>query len=155
MGLFLSSKALAIGVNPFGLKGIEEFYLIVENPAPEAMKFCRITDEDIERTVKYILSNSKIKLTTKISGTEKIYIRASILPLPMEDYCVGHLKFVTYGDWQKQKNSSGNTFFNTPVSYEPRGVMAGDSPGQFKNYFLGIVEDYTKEFVVEWNKQNK
>ena len=153
LGLLLSSKVLAtVGISTHGLKGLKEFNLIVENFSTEAKKICGITSKDIERSVKYILSNSKIKLTTK-SGTEKIYVQVTMLPA--EDYCVGYIAFMTYGDQQEQKNSSGNTFFSTPRSYEARGGVFGSSPNQFKNYLLGIIEDVTKEFVIEWNEQNK
>ena len=152
LGLLLSSKVLAIGIYIDGLKGLKEFNLIVENLSTEAQKICGITSKDIKRSVKYILSNSKIKLATKI-GAENIYVRVTILPT--EDYCVGYIAFMTYGDQQEQKNSSGNTFFSTPRSYEARGGVFGSSPNQFKNYLLGIIEDVTKEFVIEWNEQNK
>ena len=75
--------------------------------------------------------------------------------LPTKDYCVGSIAFMTYGDQQEQKNSSGNTFFSTPRSYEYRGGIVGSPPYQFKNHLLGIIEDITKDFVVEWNEQNK
>ena len=152
LGLLLSSKVLAIGISIDGLKGLKEFYLIVENFSTEAKKICGITSKDIKRSVKYILSNSKIKLATKI-GAENIYVRVTILPT--EDYCVGYIEFMTYGDQQEQKNSSGNTFFSTPRSYETRGGMIGSPPYQFKNSLLGYIEDFTKAFVIEWSEQNK
>ena len=154
LSLLLSSKVLAtVGISIHGLKGLKEFNLIVENFSTEAQKICGITPKDIKRSVKYILSNSKIKLTTK-SGAENIYVRVTILPT--EDYCVGYIEFMTYGfDQQEQKNSSGNTFFSTPRSYETRGGMIGSPPYQFKNSLLGYIEDFTKAFVIEWSEQNK
>ena len=143
LGLLLSSKVLAIGISIDGLKGLKEFVLIVENFSTETKKICGITSKDIERSVKYILSNSKIKLTTK-SGAEKIYVQVTMLPT--EDYCVGYIAFMTYGDRQEQKNSSGNTFFSTPRSYEYRGGIAGSPPYQFKNHLLGSIEDIIKVF---------
>lgn len=153
VGLLLSSKVLAtVGISIHGLKGLKEFNLIVEKFSTEAQKICGITSKDIKRSVKYILSNSKVKLVTK-SGAENIYVQVTIIPT--EDYCVGYIAFMTYGDQQGQKNSSGNTFFSTPRSYETLGGMFASPPYQFKNTLLGYIEDFTKAFVIEWSEQNK
>ena len=70
--LFVSSFAYA------ELKGISKMNLLVEDLSSKAAS-CGITTKKIETSVKYILSNSRIRIIDKFQfGTPTLYIQATI-----------------------------------------------------------------------------
>ena len=65
--LFFSFLYFTISFAGEGLKGVYNFELVIENPGGE---LCKVTEQDIEREVKYVLSNTPINLKKDIFGNK-------------------------------------------------------------------------------------
>ena len=128
------------------LKGIYNMELVVE----EIMnKTCKVTREDIEREVKFTLANTPIKLKKDLS-IEAIYISPTIVNVGSR--CSG---YVHYEIWKGgyMKNSVGNKYFGKQILFN-RGRILSSGIDSFKNSYLDIVSNLTKELVVKWREDN-
>jgi len=144
--LCFSFLYFTISVAGEGLKGVYNFELIVEDPKGE---LCKVTEQDIEREVKYVLSNSQIKLKKDIN-IEAIYISPTIINFG--DRCSGYISLEI---WQGGINTSsvGNKYVGKQVAYD-EGYIYGAHLSKFKDGYLDVVNKITKNFVIKWREYN-
>ena len=144
--LFFSFLYVSISIAGEGLKGVYNFELVVENPKGE---LCKVTEQDIEREVKFVLSNTPIRLKKDIN-IEAIYISPTIIKLG--DRCSG---FIELEIWQGGVNTSsvGNKYVGKQVSYD-QGYIYSAHLSKFKDGYLNAVNKITKNFVIKWREFN-
>ncbi len=144
--LFFSLLYFTISIAGEGLKGVYNFELVVENPGGE---LCKVTEQDIEREIKYVLSNTPIKLKKDIN-IEAIYISPTIINLG--DRCSGYIALEI---WQGgiNTNSVGNKYVGKQVAYD-QGYIYTAHLSKFKEGYLDAVNKITKNFVIKWKELN-
>ena len=141
LSLFVSSFAYA------ELKGISKMNLLVEDLSSKAAT-CGITTKKIETSVKYILSNSRIRIIDKFQfGTPTLYIQATISN--NSGLCYSNTKLQVY-EYIRHPNSNNWGDF---VYYTSSGIQSNNQP-YFGKFFFEQLEDRVKRFVVEHNKDN-
>ena len=144
--LFFSFIYVSISIAGEGLKGVYNFELVVENPKGE---LCKVTEQDIEREVKYVLSNTPIRLKKDIN-IEAIYISPTIIKLG--DRCSGYISLEI---WQGGVNTSsvGNKYVGKQVAYH-QGFIYTARLSEFIDGYLDEVNKITKYFVIKWREYN-
>ena len=144
--LFFSFLYFTISFAGEGLKGVYNFELVIENPGGE---LCKVTEQDIEREVKYVLSSTPINLKKDIS-IEAIYIAPTIINLG--NRCSGYIYLEI---WQGGINTSsvGNKYVGKQVSYH-QGFIYTARLSEFKDGYLDEVNKITKNFVIKWREYN-
>ena len=141
LSLFVSSFAHA------ELKGISKMNLLVEDLNTKAAS-CDITVEKIETSVKYILSNSRIKIIDKAQlGIPTLYIQATISN--NSGLCYSNIKLQVYEYIRHPSSNNWGDF----VYYTSSGINSNSQP-YFGRFFFEQLEDRIKRFVVEHNKDN-
>ena len=130
------------------LKGIKEFKLLVRHDGDcNGENFVN----DINTSAKYILGNSKIKLTEEASK-EWLYIY--IKTVSDSNICSSYLKVETFRFGFK-KNSAGNEGFGPIISYKDTHVMISMLASNHKKAVIDKFESMIKKFVVEWMDSQK
>ena len=144
--LLLSFIYFSISFAGEGLKGVYNFDLVIEDPKEE---ICKVTEQDIEREVKYVLVNTPIKLKKDIN-IEAIYISPTIINLG--DKCSGYISLEI---WQGGINTSsaGNKYVGKQVSYD-QGYIYIAHVRKFKDGYLDAVNKLIKNFVNKWREYN-
>ena len=140
------SEASSINYN---FKGIKEFKLKVTHDGKcqgESYK------KELNTTAKYIIGNSKIKLSEKASEYLDIYVLT--VSSPGGRICASGVEIESYSVG-KIKNSSGNTAYGKITSYQRKGVMYHDQKDEHKRQVLNQLDSHLKEFVVEWMEAQK
>tara|TARA_A100001011_G_scaffold387089_1_gene464270 strand:- start:808 stop:1287 length:480 start_codon:yes stop_codon:yes gene_type:complete len=139
--LSLSAKAKT-------LKGIKEFNLSVSQQGS-----CNgtIYKSEVETSIKYLLSNSKIKLTSLYSGE---IIGVEIISLGNADVCSTYLVFETYSyDFKgNYKNSAGYQVYDVPIQTFREATLLLTSTNLQKSRIIDWIEETTKQFVVNWSE---
>ena len=129
-----------------GLKGIKEINLQVE----QIDRVCNVDHTDVDRNIRYILSNSKIN----VSNDSEIGLY--IYPIIAEDtngtYCAASIVFQVYG-WVEATVVRGNPLEGSFSLYE-RYYAVGNNPSDFADYYLKHIEDVTKQFIADWSTVN-
>ena len=145
LALLLFNTSLADDIN---LKGIKEFKLLVRHDGDcNGEKFVN----DINTSAKYILGNSKIKLTEEAS---KEYLYIYIQTVSDSNFCASYLKVETFRFGFK-KNSAGNEGFGPITSYKHQHVSVAMPASNHKKTVIGKFESMIKKFVVEWMDAQK
>ncbi len=144
--LIISLSYFNISLAGEGLKGLYVFDLVVENPKGED---CKVTEQDIETEVKFILANTPIRLKKDIN-IEAIYISPTVIKLG--DRCSG---FIYLEIWQggMNTNSAGERYVGKQVSYD-QGYIYSSHITNFKQGYLDAVSKITKNFVNKWREYN-
>ena len=143
LGLLLSGNAYASS----NLKGIKEFKLTVLHEGEcNGENFTK----DLETSAKYILGNSKIKLT---SESRKEQLEVYILTASNDDLCASVLEVNSYY-FNTVMNSSGNSFFGEIPSYSNLGLRSSN-PANHKDKIINKAEAMIKKFIVEWLEAQK
>ena len=144
--IFLGLICFTTSYGSDALKGLHTLDLTIEEIKN---KVCGVTRKDIEREVKFILSNTPIKLKKDIS-IETIYIAPTIINASSS--CSGYAFFEI---WQGgyMKNSVGNKYFGKQILYD-KGYIYTNKISSFKDGYLNVVGDLTKDFVIKWREVN-
>ena len=127
-----------------GLKGLRVIDLVVENAND-----CGVTTDDIERAVKYILSNSKIKIKKDVT-IEALWIAPNIIE--SSDFCSGNIYLEIY-QIDRMKNSAGYSYIGRQVQYS-KGHLVINNKRDFRNSFLIRIELMIKDLVIAWSEVN-
>jgi len=110
---------------------------------------CNVTKESIETTTKYILSNSKLKITEDYNDPY-LYIQPIILE--GTTVCFGALAiFLKKSHMLKDGSYNSGDF----IYYYNNTAILKSGKDRFKGYFIESLEEEIKKFVVEWSEDNK
>ena len=144
--VFLCLLWSSVASSDEGLKNLYYFDLVVEEVKDNK---CGVTKQNIEREVKYVLSNSPIKLKKDVS-IEAIYIAPTIIS--NGTICAGFADFEVWtGGYNK--NSADVRYFGKEVSYS-EGYIFASGINEFRRNYLEVINDLTKSFVVAWKEVN-
>ena len=142
VSLLLSGSANAT------MKGIYGVYLLIESLSKHAEN-CSLTQQRIETAVKYILQNSKIKITEE-AHAPLLYIKAVVIKAG--DVCTAHtrisLETTLAVDPYKLENSGRFVF------YSDERITSGGESSTFGDYTIGYIEEMMKELVVKHHEDN-
>ena len=129
-----------------GLKNLKEFDLIIEKT-----NSCGITNTNIEREIRYLLSNSPVAIKEDIS-IEAMYVRPTILEF--KDFrCSGYAAFEIWGGGY-MKNSAGVEYFGKQLIYN-KGFIYSSAYEDFRKNFLDqVIGTLVKDFIVAWKSVN-
>lgn len=146
--LFFSSSSQAVT-----MRGLDEVEIVVEKNNLESEKVCNLYERDVKTSLEYIVSNSKLKIGTNKNSKKMIptlYVGGGITH--NSTICVGSiilkLDRVSIYDPLEKGNIGMFTYFD-------RNAFMTASHSEFKEHYLSFLEQLAKEFVVEWNKNNK
>ena len=146
LGLFWCSVGSA------DTRGIKKLILIVEDVTKKSEKVCLVARKDIETRIKYILTNSKLELVAEYQ-LPRLWAQPLILGDSYQ--CSGVLNFRVHASTSyNEKHSLGSPVYGDFIFYQ-QSAMVTNSPSKFRNSFLTLVEDMTREFVVVWHDDNK
>jgi hypothetical protein len=141
LSLFMNSFAHA------DLKGISKMDLLVEDLNKKAIS-CGVTKEKIETSVKYILSNSRIRIIDKFQrATPTLYIQITVSK--NSGLCISNTSLMVY---EYTKNSS-NRNWGDFIYYTSNGIQSNTEP-YFSSFFFDELEERVKRFVVQHSKDN-
>jgi len=142
LGLLWCNVGFALGGD--GLKGLKLIDLVIEKT-----NNCGVTNNDIEKEVRYVLSNSKIKLKKDIN-IESLWIAPNIIK--STNRCSGSIYFEV-SKIGYLVNSAGVKYVGREVLYS-KGHLVIDNASDFKNSFLQRIELMTKDLVILWTEVN-
>ena len=134
------------------MKNIPEINTLIEDVfVNDSSKICGLTQNDIDTSLKYILSNSKIKITDLNKyDIPTLYIAGQVNT--NGTLCVASISISLYfypaKDPLKNDNSGEFVYFRT-------GSSLASSTSIFKNNYINSLEMLLKRFVVEWAEDNK
>ena len=128
------------------LKGIKELGLQVQ----QIDRACNVDHTDVDRNIRYILSNSKINVSNE--SQIQIYIYPLIVEDPNNIYCAGSIVFQVYG-FVEATLIRGNPLEGAFNLYE-RYYVVGNNPEDFADYYLRYTEDVAKQFIADWSTVN-
>ena len=111
---------------------------------------CNVTEESIETTTKYILSNSRLKLSGDSLYDPYLYIQPIIME--SEGICTAALNVSLKQSYMLKDGSYNEGDF---VYYFNNTLIFTSSKNSFKGYFVESLEEEIKKFVVEWSEYNK
>ena len=143
VSLFLSVNAYA------SMNEIKKIGFLVEYLSDRS---CNVTQESIETTTKYILSNSRLKLSGGSYFDPYLYIQPIIMEGKNEDVCTGALVI-----FLKKSHSLKDGSYNRGdfIYYYNNAVILKSGKSRFKGHFIEVLEEELKKFVVEWSEDNK
>ena len=142
--------SLLVSGNAFAtMNEVKKIRLLVEylNDRP-----CNVTRESIETTTKYILSNSRLKLSGDSYYDPYLYIQPIVMEGKNEDVCTGALVIFLKKSHNLKDGSYNRGDF---IYYYNNAVVLTSSKNSFKGYFIESLEEEIKKFVVEWSEYNK
>ncbi|MDC0620392.1 hypothetical protein OAO81_04970 [Candidatus Pelagibacter ubique] len=113
---------------------------------------CNVTKESIETTTKYIISNSRLKLSDDILYEPFLYIQPIVMESKNEDVCTGALVIFLKKSHNLKDGSYNRGDF---IYYYNNTVILKSGKNRFKAYFTEALEEEIKKFVVEWSEDNK
>lgn len=143
LGLLLSGNANAT------MNEIKKIGLLVEYLSDRS---CNVTQENIETTTKYILSNSRLKLSGDNLYEPYLYIQPVIMEGKSEDVCTGALVIFLKKSHNLKDGSYNRGDF---IYYYNNTVILKSGKSRFKGYFIEALEEEIKKFVVKWSEDNK
>ena len=132
------------------LKGIKEFRLTVIHEGECQGESYR---KELITNAKYILGNSKIKLTKK-GGSEFLDIYVLTVSSPGGRICASSLEIESYS-FGMNENSTGNIQYGAITSYRTTSVMYHNQKNEHKRQVLDYLDSGLKEFVVKWMEAQK
>ena len=143
LGLLLSGNANAT------MNEIKKIGLLVEYLSDRS---CNVTQENIETTTKYILSNSRLKLSGDNLYEPYLYIQPIIMEGKNEDVCTGALVIFLKKSHNLKDGSYNSGDF---IYYYNNTVVLKSGKDRFKGHFIEALEEEIKKFVVKWSEDNK
>tara|TARA_B110000027_G_C16044582_1_gene267061 strand:+ start:39 stop:497 length:459 start_codon:yes stop_codon:yes gene_type:complete len=143
VSLLLSGSAHAT------LKGINEVDLLVEQLSPDGEK-CSLTRRSIETTAKYILQNSKIKITDS-AYTPLLYIEVIVLNNGGSCSVFSRITVETFAAKDPFKLGNSGAF----VFYQNSRIVSGGTDSNIGNFVISKIEEMMKELVVKHHEDNQ
>ena len=139
--------SLVVSGNAFAtMNEVKKIRLLVEYLSDRP---CNVTRESVEITTKYILSNSKLKITEDYNDPY-LYIQPIILE--GTTVCFGALAiFLKKSHMLKDGSYNSGDF----IYYYNNTAILKSGKDRFKGYFTESLEEEIKKFVVEWSEDNK
>ena len=138
--------SLLFSLNAFAdLKGITEMKLLIERLDPQD-KDCGVTREQLETSVRYILSNSKIKIVDQ-GSVPTLYINSNI---GQNNGCYANTAIEVY----KYMKDPGSNNWGSFMYYSSREISSGGKGTAFGNPYINAFEQQLKRLVVEHSKDN-
>ena len=140
--IFFSQSLIAkeIDVRTESGGDIYEVELIIEDP-----QNC-INEKEIETEIKYIFSNSNIKISK--NSPYYLYVKSSFLHVQDRDFCFGKIGMQIYSQIWDDLNIIGSN-----VAWQKGSIFLKSSP--YKNYLLGEYGAMAKKAIVWINDNNK
>ena len=124
------------------LTGLNSFNILVEG-LPNAAAQCGITKVDLDTELRFVLGQSRIKLTTSLPAEGLISLAVNVLPNCVSSY---DLEVLTNTTILKTGQSAPAAIWGNG------GVRSGGNP---KTDTLTAVDQMTKQLVNDWNSVNK
>ena len=144
--LFFFFSNIAHSDEFIALKGVKKLGLQVE----QIDRLCNVDHTDVDRNIRYILSNSKINVSNE--SQIQIYVYPIIAEDPNGTYCAASFVFQVYG-LVEATLIRGNPLEGPFALYE-RFYVVGNNPADFADYYLKYIEDVTKQFIADWSTVN-
>ena len=149
--LFLILFSIWSNANSTSLNSIKEIGLVIEKLDNDS---CNVKSSDLETSVKYILSNSKIKFKDHhIKGKPYLHITPVVLHDKINNICAGNIGF-SIKIISREPNNPKKVNIGTFIYYYENKIFYSQSNVFTKKLTDGI-EKMTKELIVKWNKDNK
>ena len=148
LGLLWCNISEASSINS-NLKGIKEFKLKVIH---QGKCHGESYQKELNTTAKYIIGNSKIKLSEKASEYLSIYVLT--VSAQGGRICASSLEIESYS-FGMNENSMGSIKFGTVTSYRTTGLMYHNQKNEHKRQVLDNLDTSLKEFVVKWMEAQK
>jgi hypothetical protein len=131
------------------LNAINEIGLVIEKMDNDS---CDMQSSELETSIKYILSNSRIKFQNKhIRGKPYLYVVPVILHDKKNNICAGHINLSIKIMLQEPNNEKIN--IGTFIYYVENRIFYSSSD-RFPKSFTDGIEGMTKRFIVKWNEDN-
>ena len=146
-GLLLSTNAYADADN--NLRGIKEFNLLVDHNGCNKDNFSK----EITTNTKYLISNSKIKLSDK--AKEVLYL--NIFSSSGEESgtpCASYIKLEVYS-FGMVENSVGQERLYTRTSYKKNALAwhtGSDYEDKHRDAISRNFDQWIKEFIIDWSE---
>jgi len=148
LGLLLSSNAYASSINN-NFERIKEFNLtVIHDGKCQGESY----QNELNTTAKYIIGNSKIKLSEKASEYLSIYVLT--VSAQGGRICASSLEIESYS-FGMNENSMGKLEYGKVTSYRTTGVMYHNQKNDHKRQVLDELDTGLKEFVVKWMEDQK
>lgn len=153
LGILVLSLIFSTTTQAITMKDLDEVEIKIGKINSESEKTCNIYERDLKTTLEYIVSNSKIKIGTNKNSDKMIpvlYVGGAITH--NSTICVGSiilkLDRLSLVDPLGKGNIGMFTYFD-------RNAVMSASHSEFKQHYLSYLELLAKEFVIEWNRNNK
>ena len=142
--------SLLVSGNAFAtMNEVKKIGLLVEYLSDRS---CNVSEESIETTTRYILSNSRLKLSDDILYEPYLYIQPIVMEGKNENVCTGALAiFLKKSHMLKDGSYNMGDF----IYYYNNTVVLKSGKDRFKGHFIEALEEEIKKFVVEWSEDNK
>ena len=148
VGLLLSGNAYADSDN--NLKGIKEFKLLVDHNGCNKQNF----ENELTTNAKYLISNSKIKLTDSAPETLLLSVFSGDGVESDSEICTSYLKLEVYS-LGMVKNSVGYERLAVRVSYKLGAIAWNTGSGYETTHRDRVIrnfDQFIKRFIVDWNE---
>ena len=130
------------------LKGINEVDLLIEKLDESAAEKCSITEKKIETTVKYVLSNSKIKISEN-TRDPLLYIRVMLIN---DGTACSVYSRITVEHFIDAPFNSGNR--GAFIYYKNERMSSGGINSGIGKHAIDKIEEMMKEFVIRHHEDN-
>ena len=142
--------SLLVSGNAFAtMNEVKKIGLLVEYLSDRS---CNVTQESIETTTKYILSNSRLKLSDDILYEPYLYIQPIVMESKNENVCTGALTIFLKKSHMLKDGSYNRGDF---IYYYNNTVVLKSGKDRFKGHFIEALEEEIKKLAVEWSEDNK
>tara|TARA_R110001592_G_scaffold46030_2_gene146814 strand:+ start:314 stop:790 length:477 start_codon:yes stop_codon:yes gene_type:complete len=131
------------------LKGINEVDLLVESLSKYAEE-CSISYEKIETTAKYVLANSKIKIS-ELAWTPILYIKVSVVHNGVSCSVFSKITVQTLSDKDPYDFGNRGAF----LYYQNDRIATGGIKSSIANLVIEQIEEMMKELVVKHHEDNQ
>ena len=141
--------SLLVSGNAFAtMNEVKKIGLLVEYLSDRS---CNVTQESIETTTKYIISNSRLKLSDDILYEPFLYIQPIVMEGKNENVCTGALAIFLKKSHMLKDGSYNRGDF---IYYYNNTVVLKSGKDRFKGHFIEALEEEIKKLVVEWSDSN-
>ena len=148
LGLLLSGNAYADADN--NLRGIKEFQLLVDHNGCNKDNFSK----EITTNTKYLISNSKIKLSDIAKETLYLSIFSNSGEESGTPMCASYIKLEVYS-FGMVENSVGQERFHTRISYKKSALawhIGSDHMDRHRDAISRNFDQWIKEFIIDWSE---
>jgi len=158
LGLLWCNVGLALDYP--GLKNTKRFHILVNDVSELGQQKCKIKKEEIEATVKKLItSNSKIEYVDIHTLAKEDWYKIEIINITPtitgnEEICIGFISFDT-SSLGEVENSAGIKYIARKLSYYGGGKLHADYINDFKKSFFLQLEKQTNLFLHQWEIENK